>query len=373
MKNILITGSKGFIGKNLRIILKEVEGIKIFELNKESLLDQLDEFLESVDLIYHLAGVNRPRSEQEFFEGNYILTKKIIEKIESKSLKIPIVFASSTQAELDNSYGKSKKMAEEELKNYSKRNGVSIFIYRLPNIFGKWCKPNYNSVVATFCYNVARNLPISVSDPEKELSLIYIDEVVKEFVACIKKIKKEKSKIINFKKTHKIKLGDLAEKIKSFEEMRWKIHVPKFSDNLTKFLYSTYLSYLPEDSFSIPLISHKDNRGSFTEFVKTLDSGQISISTTNPGEEIVRGNHYHHTKTERFFVVKGKASIKFRNIFSNKIIEYSVSGNEPQSIDVPPGYAHSIKNTGNTEMVLIIWANERFDKENPDTYFFETQ
>ncbi len=370
MRKILVTGSEGFLGKNLCLALKE-KGFSLNYFDKKDNFQDLEFLISEVDFIYHLAGVNRPKGEKEFFEGNHILTKKLIKIIVSKGMKIPIVYSSSIQAEFDNFYGNSKKLAEEELIKYSKESKVPVFIYRLPNLFGKWAKPNYNSVVATFCYNISRDLPISISDEKKELSLAYVDEVVKDFINCVDKIGKteNENEIIYFDKVHKIKLGDLAEKIKSFKEMRKEIHVPKFSDNLTKYLYSTYLSYLPKDSFSTPVLSHKDDRGSFTEFIKTFDSGQVSVSTSKPG--ITRGNHYHNIKTERFLVLKGKASLKFRNIFDDKVIEYVVSEDELQSIDIPPGYTHSITNIGDKEMILLLWANEKFDPENPDTHFLE--
>lgn len=374
MKEILITGSNGFLGKNLISGLKE----RKFSLNffdKENTLQELESFVSKADFIYHLAGVNRPENPKEFYKGNHELTKKLIETIKEK--KIPLVYASSTQAELDNDYGKSKRLAELEIIKYSEKNAVPVFVYRLPNLFGKWSKPNYNSVVATFCHNISRNLPIYISDPENELSLTYIDDVVQEFLNILDKNNFDKryseTQILNFNKTHKIKLGDLAEKIKSFENMRKKIQVPEFSDQLTKFLYSTYLSYLPKDSFAVPLKLNKDQRGSFIEFVKTQKSGQFSASTTNPGQKIVRGNHYHNTKTEKFFVLKGEASVKFRDIFTDEIIEYIVSENEPKSIDIPPGYTHSIENIGNTEMILLLWANEQFDPEKPDTHLIKVE
>jgi len=367
MKKILVTGSGGFLGKNLCFALKE-KGFSLVYFDKENSIQDLESSISKVDLIYHLAGVNRPEEEKEFLEGNYLLTKKIIDLLKSKGIKIPIVYSSSIQVEFDNPYGNSKRLAEEELIRYSEENKTLLFIYRLSNLFGKGAKPNYNSVVATFCYNLSRDLPISISDEKKEISLSYVDEVINEFINCIGKLneKDNKDKIIFFDKMYKITLRDLVNKIRDFKEMRNEIHVPKFSDNLTKYLYSTYLSYLPQNTFSIPLVSHKDERGSFTEFIKTFDSGQISVSTSKPG--ITRGNHYHNTKTERFFVLKGKASIKFRNIFENKIIEYLVSEDDPKIVDIPPGYAHNITNISDKEMILLIWANEEFDSKNPDTY-----
>jgi UDP-2-acetamido-2,6-beta-L-arabino-hexul-4-ose reductase len=369
MGKCLVTGSEGFIGRNLCLALSE-RNIPFIAFDKENSLEDLESSLKDISLIYHLAGINRSKEEKEFFDGNYGLTKRLIEKIEKKSLKIPLVYSSSVQAELDNPYGKSKRLAEEEIMKYSERNNIPVFIYRLPNVFGKWSRPNYNSVVATFCHNVARGIPLKISDENKEISLVYINEIIGEFVRHIERNEKERyERIINFDKIHKINLGDLADKIRSFEDMRKKIHVPKFTDSLTKYLYSTYLSYLPEESFAVPLLSHEDHRGSFTEFVKTSDSGQFSISITKSGENITRGNHYHHTKTERFFVVKGKASVKFRNLLDNKMVEYIVSEKEPKAIDIPPGYTHNITNIGEDEMILLIWANEKFDPKSPDTYF----
>lgn len=372
MKTILVTGSEGFIGKNLIVRLQELNNVAIKSFDKEDNINTLKKLLLELDFIFHLAGVNRPKNVEEFEKVNVGLTKTLIELLEEMDKKIPIVITSSIQAELDNPYGKSKKRAEDELIKYSKKNSVPVYIYRLHNVFGKWSRPNYNSVVSTFCYNISHNLDITISNPAKELELVYIDDVVNEFISLLDKEERDLGKhFYNIKRTFKVTLGELADKLYKIKDVRKTLIVPDLSDIFTKFLHATYLSYLDKDDLSYEMDSKEDNRGNFTELIKSNSFGQVSVSKSCKG--IKRGNHYHNTKNEKFCVIKGKAVIKLRNILDDKIISYYVSDKKIEIIDIPPGYTHSIENLtdGDGEMILLIWANEMFDPENPDTYYCE--
>jgi UDP-2-acetamido-2,6-beta-L-arabino-hexul-4-ose reductase len=372
MKTVLVTGSEGFIGKNLIVRLEELDNVAIKSFDKEDNLDTLKKYLQSLDFIFHLAGVNRPKNVEEFEKVNVGLTKTLIELLEEMNKKIPVVITSSIQAELDNPYGKSKKRAEDELIKYCYKNNVPIYIYRLPNVFGKWSKPNYNSVVSTFCYNISHNLDITISDPKRELELVYIDDIIDELVKLLFRKNRDLGKYFyNIKRVSKVSLGELAEKIYQIRDMRKSLIVPDLSDNFMKALHAAYLSYLDKDDFSYEMDSKEDNRGSFIELIKSNSFGQVSVSMSRMG--IVRGNHYHNTKNEKFCVVQGKAVIKLRNILDDKIISYHVSDKKIEIVDIPPGYTHSIENLtkDNGKMILLIWANEIFDPENPDTYYCE--
>lgn len=364
---VLITGSNGFIGKNLISHLQEEKDIEILRYDIDTPFKLIEENIESIDFIYHLAGVNRPKDNSEFFKGNTDLTKQILDLIESKNLSIPFLITSSIQATRDNDYGKSKKMAEDVVLEYGKNNPV--YVYRLHNVFGKWCRPNYNSVVATFCNNIARNLEITVNDENAELQLIYIDDIVREFIDLLhtKKASKVEDNVCYIEPVYKITLGNLAKTIKEFKNSMSSIYVPNTGDEFTKKLYSTYISYVPVEEMNIELTQNIDERGSFTELVKTCSAGQVSISFSKPG--VVRGNHYHHTKIERFIVVKGHAKIKFTHIVSKESYEFEVDDKKIQIVTIPVGYTHNIENVGNDEMVLVIWCNELFDKQKPDTCF----
>ncbi|WP_462392535.1 polysaccharide biosynthesis C-terminal domain-containing protein [Clostridium cadaveris] len=389
MKKVLITGAKGFIGKNLVATLKLNKNIEVKTFDREDNDETLETYLKEVDFIFHLAGINRPKSDEEFTIGNVGLTQKVINKLEELNKNTPILITSSIQAELNNAYGISKKQAEERLTEYSKKNSAKIYIFRLPNVFGKWCRPNYNSVVATFCNNIANDLEITINDENKELELVYIDDVVKEFISSMEAYEEENKEleksleeiaaakeldILNqchykITKSFKVTLGELSRKIYEFKEIRKKLEVPNLADEFTKNLYSTYLSYLPVDKFSYPLRMNIDNRGSFTEFLKSSERGQVSINISKPG--ITKGNHWHHTKNEKFLVVSGQGVIQFRRIDSEKVIEYKVSGEKLEVVDIPVGYTHNIINTGETDMVTVMWVNEIFNPEKPDTYFLE--
>lgn len=366
---ILVTGAKGFIGKNLIAELKNREYNEIFQYDIDTDPSLLDEYCKKADFVFHLAGVNRPKEQSEFMEGNFGFTSKLLNTLKKYNNTCPVMLSSSIQATLDNPYGKSKKAGEDLLFEYGREVGAKVLIYRFPNVFGKWCRPNYNSAIATFCYNIARNLPITVNDPSVVMNLVYIDDVVNELINALKGKENRKGDFCEVPIVHTITLGQIVDLIYSFKRCREKYTIPDMSDAFTKKLYSTYLSYLPENQFSYELKMNVDNRGSFTEFIKTLDRGQVSVNISKPG--ITKGNHWHHTKNEKFLVVSGRGVIRFRKIDSDEVIEYHVSGDKLEVVDIPPGYTHNIENLGDTDMVTIMWANEPFDPEKPDTYYLE--
>ncbi|NMA51101.1 MAG: SDR family oxidoreductase [Mollicutes bacterium] len=366
---ILITGSNGFVGKNLRSHLSLVKDIEIFEFHRGSTLKDLDKYTKECDFIYHLAGVNRPKKLKEFMEGNHGFTSTLLSYLSKNNNKSPIVFSSSIQAEFDNEYGQSKKAVEELLSKYSQENDIKVLIYRFPNLFGKWCKPNYNSVIATWCYNVANDIDISIDNPETVLNLAYIDDVCKELVKCIEGKETHEGNYCIIPTIYSEKLGEIASLIKSFKENAFGIMVPSTGNDFIKKLYSTYASYVPVEKLIVDLIEHRDDRGVFCELIRTKESGQISISTTNPN--IIRGGHYHNTKMERFIVIKGKAKIRFEHVIDHSSFEFLVSGDKLQYVTIPVGYLHSINNVGKEELILILWANELFDVSAPDTYVME--
>lgn len=367
--NILVTGAGGFIGKNLVAELRNRGVQNIFEFTRKSDLSLLETYTKKCDFVFHLAGVNRPIDDNEFMEGNFSFTSQLLEMLKKQGNKAPVLITSSIQVERDNPYSRSKRAAEELLFEYHNETNAKVYIYRLPNVFGKWSKPNYNSVVATFCHNIARDLDIQINDPNIELTLCYIDDVIEEFMRALEGKPTMQDEFCAIPITHIIKLGGLADLIKSFKESRTNLHIPNMKDELTRKLYSTYLSFLEEDQFSYNLKMNCDHRGSFTEFIRTPDRGQVSVNVSKPG--ITKGNHWHHTKNEKFLVVSGEGLIRFRRIDSDEIIEYRVSGEKLQVIDIPVGYTHSIVNVGEKDLVTVMWVNECFDSENPDTYFVE--
>jgi len=368
--NILITGSDGFIGKNLIADLKRYEQYKLLKYDINNTREELTDYIKQADFIIHLAGVNRPKDDSEFIYGSKELTKEIIQIMKDNDKSIPLLITSSIQADKDNAYGLSKKAAEEAVFNWAKETNNKAYIFRLPNVFGKWCRPNYNSVVATFMHNIANDFPINISDENYNLNLVYIDDIIKEFkLALEEKAHINECGYAYIPITHSITLGKLADIIYSFKKSRDDLSISDMSDELVKKLYSTYLSYLPTNDFNYLLRMNVDNRGSFTEFIRTKDRGQISINILKPG--IIKGNHWHHTKNEKFLVVSGNGVIKFRNITDSKIIEYNVSGDKLEVVDIPAGYTHNIENKGTADMVTIMWSNECFDPNNPDTYFEE--
>lgn len=366
---ILVTGAKGFVGKNLIVELRNRGYNEIFEFTRESDYSLLEKYAKECDFVFHLAGVNRSKDEADFMEGNFTLTSQLLELLKLYSNKAPVLLTSSIQADKNNPYGISKKAGEELLFNYSKETSAKVYIYRLPNLFGKWSKPNYNTVVATFCHNIARGLDIQINDPDAELNLCYIDDVLDEFVRALEGNPSMENDFCVLPVTHNIKLGVLADLLRGFKESRSNLGVPNMEDSLTKKLYSTYLSFLPENEFSYNLKMNCDQRGSFTEFIRTPERGQVSVNVSKPG--IAKGNHWHHTKNEKFLVVSGEGLIRFRKVDSDEIIEYRVSGEKLQVVDIPIGFTHSIVNIGNSDLVTVMWANECFDPEKPDTYFLE--
>lgn len=378
---ILITGAKGFVGKNLAVSLKNIRdgkdktygidsNIEICEYDIDTPPSMLDEYCRDCDFVYHLAGVNRPKNESEFMEGNFGFTSTLLDTLKKYGNKSPILITSSIQAELDNPYGRSKKAGEDLIFGYGDENGVKTFVYRFPNVFGKWCRPNYNSAVATFCHNIAHDLPITVNDRNHMMTLIYIDDVVSELINALKGNENREGKYCRVPVEHKITLGEIADLLYSFKDSRKNKYIPDMPDgSFSKKLYSTYLSYLPENEFKYPLEMHCDERGSFTEMFKTINNGQVSVNISKPG--ITKGNHWHHTKNEKFAVVSGKGVIRFRKPDSTDIIEYFVSGDKIEVVDIPTGYTHNIENLGDTDMVTIMWCNECFNPDKPDTYYLE--
>ncbi len=366
---ILVTGAKGFIGKNLIAELRNRKYDDIFEFDKDTDLKLLDEYCKHSDFVFHLAGVNRPKEQSEFMEGNFGFTTVLLDTLKKYDNKCPIMISSSIQAELNNPYGESKKAGENLLFSYSEETGARVLVYRFPNVFGKWCRPNYNSAVATFCHNISHNLPVQVNDASVLMNLVYIDDVVNELISALEGNENKPDEFCEVPVVHTITLGEIVDMIYSFKTSREDKSVPDMSDSFTKKLYSTYLSYLPEDQFSYELKMNIDQRGSFTEFIKTPDRGQVSVNISKPG--ITKGNHWHHTKNEKFLVVSGSGVIRFRKIDSDEIVEYFVSGDKMEVVDIPTGYTHNIENLGDSDMVTIMWANESFDPEKPDTYYLE--
>jgi len=360
---VLVTGSNGFIGKNLIIRLNELD-IKVLTYTRESSTQNLEELIKDTDFIVHLAGENRPKDEKDFDVVNVGLTMSICDALRSLGENTPVILASSTQAEFDNAYGKSKLNAEASVKMLEVDTGCPVYVYRLPGVFGKWCKPNYNSVVATFCHNISHDLPIQVNNPDFELSLVYIDDVVEEFVKIIQGAKGDK-KELSVQPEYKIKLGDLAEQIKIFRESRDSLITERVGSGIVRKLYSTYLSYFSPEQFSYSIPSYGDERGMFAEVLKTKDSGQFSFFTAKPG--VTRGSHYHHSKTEKFLVVQGRAKFGFRNVATDEMHEIITTSKELKIVETVPGWAHDITNIGTEEIIVMLWANEIFDPNNPDT------
>ena len=380
---VLITGAGGFVGKNLVATLRAAGYTDLLLFEKDDTPATLAEYCRRAAFVVHLAGINRPQSAQEFYTGNAGLTDTLLEALEAAGNKAPVLVTSSIQAALDNDYGKSKHLAEQAIFAHGERSGAPVYVFRMEGVFGKWCRPNYNSVVATFCHNIARGLPIEVRDPAYSLPLVYIDDVV----SCIRdamergEAVRDKEGFCRIHPVHTVTLGALADTIRGFAKARGgsaaealgsdglpTLAVPDLADgSFTKKLYSTYLSYLPEDTFAYDLNMHCDDRGSFTEFLRTPERGQVSVNISRPG--IVKGNHWHHTKNEKFLVVKGEGVIRFRRIDAQEVIEYRVSGDRLQVVDIPCGYTHNIENIGDGEMVTVMWANEAFDPENPDTFY----
>jgi UDP-2-acetamido-2,6-beta-L-arabino-hexul-4-ose reductase len=367
---ILVTGAKGFIGKNLCLVLRE-EGHEVFEYDLGATEDDLRNFSHSADVVIHLAGVNRPLFPEEFLDGNVNFTKKLLDFLDQYGHKAPIIFSSSTQAALDNPYGKSKKMAEDQLFEYSKKTGTPVYVYRLYNVFGKWCRPNYNSVIATWCYNAANDLPLQINQLAPAIDFVYIDDIIAEFLRVIEKQPKPTGEIMHVEPHYTEKLEDIAAALDTFKKSRENDMIPELKEGFYKKLYSTYLSYLPEDKFAYELLMHKDIRGSFTEAFKTPIYGQVSVNVSKPG--ITKGNHYHMSKNEKYLVVTGTCLIKLRKVTDDKVISYTCDGKDLKVVDIPPGYTHNITNIGKEDSVTVMWANELYDPDHPDTYFLPVE
>jgi UDP-2-acetamido-2,6-beta-L-arabino-hexul-4-ose reductase len=376
---ILVTGANGFIGKTLTLRAKE-QGHDVVPFTREHRILDLPHLLAGVDAVIHLAGINRPQTEDEFATGNKGLTESLCNAIAEQTNRansisgfnsaMPIVvLASSAQAAQDNAYGRSKLAAEQAVLDLGQTYGVRTHIYRLPNVFGKWCKPNYNSVVATFCHNIAQNLPIQINDESKVLTLVYVDDVVNRFLELISTarvtLKQDLACLQTIQPEYSTTLGQLARQIEAFKASRVTGITEAVGTGFDRALYSTYISYLKPEQFSYPLTKHKDPRGEFVEMLKTKDAGQFSYFTAHPG--ITRGGHYHHTKTEKFLVIRGTALFKFRHIVTNERFEQTTSGAAPTVVETIPGWTHDITNIGTTEMVVMLWANEIFDRQKPDT------
>lgn len=362
---VCVTGASGFIGTNLRVALAEDRDTTVLPVVRGTSADDLRAMVRRSDAVVHLAGVNRPRDVAEFETGNADFTRRLCEALKAERRPIPVAFASSIQAELGNPYGLSKHAAETCLMTYAAESGGSVGIFRLPNVFGKWCRPNYNSVVATFCYNVARDVPVRVDDPRTPLTLVYIDDVV----AAIRRwlaSPEEGAAFLRAEPTYSTTLGALVECVKGFRRGREGLLVGRVGAGLARALYATYVSYLPRGRFSYALQRHGDARGDFVEVLKTPDSGQISVFTARPG--VSRGGHYHHTKTEKLLVVRGKARFRFRHLISGEVYELETSGSKPVIVESIPGWAHDVTNIGEEEMIVVLWANEVFDREHPDTF-----
>lgn len=364
---VLVTGANGFIGKNLIAELSRREGVEVLSFDIDAADERLEEYCEQCDFVFNLAGINRPERVEEFMEGNFGFASKLVETLKKYGNSCPVVNSSSIQAALENPYGQSKKAGEDMLFTYGLETGASVYIYRFPNVFGKWCRPNYNSVIATFCYNIAHDLPIQVNDRGTLMHLVYIDDVVEELLQALDRHPHVNSDGYCYVPVeHEVTLGEVVNLLYSFKESRKNLMIPNMTQgSFEKKLYSTYLSYLPEDGFAYPLTMKTDDRGSFTEVLKSVDRGQVAVNISKPG--ITKGNHWHHTKNEKFLVVSGEGLIRFRKHGCDEIIEYHVSGERLEVVDIPTGYTHSIINVGDVDLVTLMWCNECFDPGRPDT------
>ena len=395
--NILITGAKGFVGKNLTEALKNIKDGKdkthpellienIYCYDIDSSEQQLDEYCANADFVFNLAGVNRPQNTEEFMQGNFGFASKLLDTLKKHGNKCPVVLSSSIQATLigryaEGEYGKSKKAGEDLFFDYGNQHGAKVLVYRFPNLFGKWCRPNYNSAVATFCYNTANDLPITVNDRATMLELLYIDDLVDEMILAlegkehhcefdgINTVLKQDGKFCAAPVTHRVTLGEIADLLQKFTNQPNTLVIPEIPHNsFAKKLYSTYLSYLPEHKVAFDLKMNVDSRGSFTEMFKSDKCGQVSINISKPG--ITKGQHWHNTKWEFFVVVSGRGLIQMRKIGTDEVLNFEVSGDKIQAVHMLPGYTHNIINLSDTsDLVTVMWANEQFDPEKPDTFF----
>ena len=379
--NILVTGAKGFIGKNLIATLHNIadgkdrsfgidSDITVFEYDIDTDPVLLDGYCKNADFVFNLAGVNRPQDPKEFMEGNFGFASTLLSTLKKYNNNCPIMISSSIQAALNNPYGESKKAGEDLMFAYGQETGADVYVYRFPNVFGKWCRPNYNSAVATFCNNIANDLPITVNDPSVLMTLVYIDDVVAELIAALAgKANKKEDGYCYVPIEHKITLGEIVDLIYSFAKQPQSLVVPEIPDNsFAKKLYSTYLSYLPKEKAAFPLKMNVDARGSFTELLKTEKCGQVSVNISKPG--ITKGQHWHHTKWEFFIVVSGHGLIQQRKVGTDEVLNFEVSGDKIEAVHMLPGYTHNIINLSDSEdLVTVMWANENFNPNKPDTFF----
>ena len=379
---VLVTGAKGFIGRNLVSQLHNIQSGKarnyglsgaeltIYAYDMDSDPSELDVYCKQADFVFNLAGVNRPKEQTEFMQGNFGFASTLLATLKKYGNTCPVMISSSIQATLDNPYGESKRAGEELMFDYSRETGAKVLVYRFPNVFGKWCRPNYNSAVATFCHTIAHDLPIQVNDPSVVMSLVYIDDVVDELIAALTGKEHSVGNYCEVPTVHTVTLGEIVDLICSFKAMPENLSVPDLSDAFTKKLYSTYLSYLPKEKFAYPLKMNVDGRGSFTEIIRTTDRGQFSVNISKPG--ITKGQHWHHTKNEKFVVVSGHGLIQLRKIGTEEVVNFEVCGEKMEVVEMIPGYTHNIINLSETEdLVTFMWCNECFDPDRPDTYFEE--
>lgn len=363
---VLLTGGEGFIARNLRVALSTRPGVEVLTLSRRDTVEALSALVNAADFVFHLAGVNRPTRPEEFELGNAQLGRELARACADR--QAPVVYASSIQAAQDNPYGRSKRAAEEALEAAAARAGFPLHIFRLPNVFGKWSRPDYNSVVATFCHRIARDLPIEVHDPSAVIRLVYVDDVVSAFTSLLdgNGPRAMGSAFEQVQPEYSLTVGELAQTLRGFRESRSSLVLGPVGSGLTRALYATYVSFLPPSGFSYPLTSHSDPRGTFVEVLKTCDSGQFSYFTAKPG--VTRGGHYHHTKTEKFLVLSGEARFRFRHMLTGEEHEIITNGGQPCVVETVPGWTHDITNTGNAELVVMLWANEVFDRDRPDTF-----
>lgn len=377
---VLVTGAKGFVGKNLVAQLNNIKDGKarcygdlkvdaVYEYDIDSTIEELDAFCKDCDFVFNLAGVNRPQNQEEFMQGNFGFASTLLDTLKKHGNKCPVMISSSTQAALDNPYGESKRAGEQLMFSYAEETGAKVLVYRFPNLFGKWCRPNYNSAVATFCNNIANDLPIQVNDPKVVLNLVYIDDLVDEMIAALKGEEHRKEQFCEVPIVHSVALGEIVEMLYKFKEQPQSLIVPEIPNNsFIKKLYSTFLSYFPKEKVAFPLKMNIDDRGSFTELLKSKNVGQVSINISKPG--ITKGQHWHNSKWEFFIVVAGHGLIQERKIGSDEVIEFEVSGDKIEAVHMLPGYTHNIINLSQTEnLVTVMWANEEFDANKPDTFF----
>lgn len=377
---VFVTGAKGFVGKNLVAQLNNIKEGKarcygdlkidaVYEYDIDSTIEELDAFCKDCDFVFNLAGVNRPQNQEEFMQGNFGFASTLLDTLKKHGNKCPVMISSSTQAALDNPYGESKRAGEQLMFSYAEETGAKVLVYRFPNLFGKWCRPNYNSAVATFCNNIANDLPIQVNDPKVVLNLVYIDDLVDEMIAALKGEENRKEEFCEVPIVHSVSLGEIVDLLYEFKDQSQTLVVPEIPNNsFAKKLYSTFLSYFPKEKVAFPLKMNIDDRGSFTELLKSKNVGQVSINISKPG--ITKGQHWHNSKWEFFIVVAGHGLIQERKIGSDEVIEFEVSGDKIEAVHMLPGYTHNIINLSQTEnLVTVMWANESFDPNKPDTFF----